>query len=67
MVKQLSKARPTINLLIEKAQKEEEAAVNTPPRRPTTLEPIRAGILPHLSATHPQIRPPAIAPTKNRL
>lgn len=64
MVKQLSKAIPTKNLQTQNDQKDVQNAVAMPPTKPAILVPIKAGILPYLSAIHPKISPPNIAPPK---
>lgn len=64
MVKQLSKASPTINLHTVNCQKFVAKAVKIPPTRPAMLDQTRAGIRPNLSAIQPKINPPTIAPTK---
>lgn len=65
IVKQLSKAKPTKNLQTENCQKVLEKAVSRPATRPVRLVPTKAGMRPNLSAIHPKIRPPTIAPQKN--
>lgn len=67
MVKQLSKAKPTKNRHSANSQKLPARTVATPARKPVTLAPTSAGILPYLSAIHPKIRPPKIAPMKKTL
>lgn len=64
MVKQLSKAIPTKKRQRQKDQNVVQNAVAIPPMRPAILVPIRAGILPYLSAIQPKISPPSIAPQK---
>lgn len=65
MVKQLSKAIPTTNLQAQNAQNVLQEAVTIPATKPTMFVPTRAGILPYLSAIHPNTKPPSIAPPKN--
>jgi len=67
MVKQLSKAKPTKKRHNANFQKLSASTVATPARNPVTFAPTSAGILPYLSAIHPKIRPPKIAPTKKTL
>lgn len=67
MVKQLSNAKPTKNRHSANFQKLSASTVATPARNPVTLAPTSAGILPYLSAIHPNKRPPKIAPTKKTL
>lgn len=67
IVKQLSKAKPTKNRHSANSQKLPASTVATPAKNPVTLAPTNAGILPYLSAIHPKIRPPKIAPTKKTL
>lgn len=67
MVKQLSKAKPTKNRHSANSQKLLASTVATPARNPVILAPTNAGILPYLSAIHPNKRPPKIAPTKKTL
>lgn len=67
MAKQLSNAKPTKKRQTVNCQKLFENAVNTPAINPIILAPTRAGTRPYLSAIHPQIIPPKIAPTKNIL
>lgn len=64
MVKQLSKAMPTKNLHTQKDQNDVQKAVAMPPINPARLVPTRAGILPILSAIHPNTKPPNMAPQK---
>lgn len=64
MVKQLSNAIPTKKRQIQNDQNVVQNAVAIPPTRPAILVPIKAGILPYLSATQPNINPPSIAPPK---
>lgn len=66
-MKQLSKAKPTKNRHNANSQKLSANTVATPAKNPVTLAPTNAGILPYLSAIHPKIRPPKIAPTKKML
>lgn len=65
MVKQLSKAIPTKNLHKQKVQNELQNAVPIPAANPIKFVPTKAGILPLLSASQPNTRPPKIAPQKN--
>lgn len=67
IVKQLSKANPTKKRHKVNCQKLTVNAVATPARNPIRLAPIKAGILPYWSATHPKINPPKIAPIKKIL
>lgn len=64
IVKQLSKANPTRNLHKLNCQKFVTNAVPTPAANPIKLQPANAGILPYLSAIHPNSNPPQIAPKK---
>lgn len=67
MVKQLSKAKPTKKRQSANSQKLVASIVATPAKKPVTLAPTSAGILPYLSAIQPKMRPPKIAPTKKML
>lgn len=65
IVKQLSKAIPTKNLHMQKLKNEPHQVVAIPLRNPIRFDPTRAGSRPNLSANHPNIKPPNIAPPKN--
>lgn len=64
IVKQLSKAIPTKNLQTQNDQKLVQKVVAIPPTKPAMLVPIKAGILPYLSAIQPNTNPPNMAPQK---
>lgn len=64
MVKQLSNAIPTTKRQRQNDQNVEQNVVAMPPISPAILVPIKAGILPYLSAIQPKTNPPSIAPQK---